>query len=76
MQVRSLRMLIPRNGRIKAFNEIDVEVAGIDADIDLKLESIKCFYWKIGTHYYSPQKRNTKTRIDFIKSAQNSHPNG
>jgi hypothetical protein len=48
---------------------------GLDADIDLKLESIKCFYWKIGTHYYSPLKKEFKTRIDFIKSAQNPHPN-
>jgi len=37
----------------------------------LKLLSIKSFYWKIGTHYYSPLPREFSNRKQFIKAAQN-----
>jgi len=38
----------------------------------LKLQSIKGFYWNIGTHYYKPLNPNYKTRNNFIDIAQ--HP--
>jgi len=39
----------------------------------LKLESIKAFYWPIGTHYYKPLNPVYKTRENFVNIAQ--HPN-
>jgi hypothetical protein len=38
----------------------------------LKLQSIKGFYWNIGTHYYKPLNPKYKTRNNFIDMAQ--HP--
>jgi hypothetical protein len=38
----------------------------------LKLLAIKSFYWKIGTHYYSPLPSEFANRRQFIKAAQ--HP--
>jgi len=37
----------------------------------LKLNSIKSFWWPIGTHYYQPLTGPYKNRVDFIKKAQN-----
>jgi hypothetical protein len=37
----------------------------------LQLESIKSFYWEIGTHYYSPLSKNDESRTSFISRAQN-----
>ena len=36
----------------------------------LHIESIKDFYWKNGTHYYTPLSSNFKNRQEFIKVAQ------
>jgi hypothetical protein len=54
-----------------------VESLGLRADVDLKLEAIKAFYWKIGTHYYAPLKRGGayKTREGFVNAAQRPYPN-
>jgi len=38
----------------------------------LHIESIKDFYWKNGTHYYTPLTSNFKNRQEFIKTTQ--HP--
>ena len=38
----------------------------------LRIENIKDFYWKNGTHYYTPLTGEFDTRQEFIKKAQ--HP--
>jgi len=38
----------------------------------LYIENIKDFYWKNGTHYYTPLTANFKNRQEFIETAQ--HP--
>jgi hypothetical protein len=39
---------------------------------ELKILSIKDYYWSIGTHYYEPLKSSFKNRNEFIYKAQ--HP--
>jgi L-2-hydroxyglutarate oxidase LhgO len=41
----------------------------------LHIESIKDFYWKNGTHYYTPLSSNFKNRQEFIKVAQRPDKN-
>jgi hypothetical protein len=41
----------------------------------LKLIGIKCFYWKVGTHYYKPLNKKYKSRKDFIDKCQNPQKN-
>ena len=41
----------------------------------LHIENIKDFYWKNGTHYYTPLTSNFKTRQEFIKVAQRPDKN-
>ncbi|KAG1657543.1 hypothetical protein FOA52_005429 [Chlamydomonas sp. UWO 241] len=57
------------------FSKLIAESLGLRADVDLKLEAIKAFYWKIGTHYYAPLAKRFKTRQAFIRQAQRPHPN-
>jgi hypothetical protein len=55
------------------FCELLEYALGIPAGM-LHLNSIKDFYWPIGTHYYGPLDSQFKTRKDFIKSAQKPMP--
>jgi hypothetical protein len=57
------------------FSNLILESLGLDKNIDLKLTSIKSFYWNIGTHYYSPLNRKYATREDFLHEAQNPQDN-
>jgi protoporphyrinogen oxidase len=41
----------------------------------IKITNITHFYWKIGTHYYLPLKKEYKDRNDFIEKAQNPAKN-
>jgi hypothetical protein len=41
----------------------------------LHIENIKDFYWKNGTHYYTPLTDEFETRQQFIKKAQHPEPN-
>jgi hypothetical protein len=40
----------------------------------LRIENIKDFYWKNGTHYYTPLTSQFDTRQDFIAKAQHPDP--
>ena len=40
----------------------------------IQLNTIKDFYWPIGTHYYEPLKPPFKSRQEFIKQAQHPEP--
>ena len=44
-------------------------------DVRLELTEIKAFYWKIGTHYYEPLKKEYKNRLEFIDKAQHPYKN-
>ena len=44
----------------------------LDLKGKLRIENIKDFYWKNGTHYYTPLTSQFDTRQDFIAKAQ--HP--
>ena len=39
-------------------------------ELSLRLTAIKEYYWKIGTHYYSPLDGPYQDRADFIRNAQ------
>ena len=45
----------------------------LDLKGKLRIENIKDFYWKNGTHYYTPLTSEFDTRQEFIAKAQ--HPN-
>ena len=52
---------------INALLEKSLELEG-----NLHIENIIDFYWKNGTHYYTPLPSNFKNRQEYIKTAQ--HP--
>ena len=57
----------------RAFWTRELEKAlSLNNSIKLKLQSIKAFYWKIGTHYYKPLKLFYQNRDNFINIVQ--HP--
>jgi len=41
----------------------------------LRIENIKDFYWKNGTHYYTPLTSQFDRRQEFIEKAQHPDPN-
>jgi thioredoxin reductase len=47
----------------------------LDLKGKLRIENIKDFYWKNGTHYYTPLTDEFKTRQQFIEKAQHPEPN-
>ena len=49
--------------------------AALDLKGKLRIENIKDFYWKNGTHYYTPLTDEFDTRQQFIKKAQHPDPN-
>ena len=53
-----------------ALNHIFETSLGLEGK--LRIESIKDFYWKNGTHYYKPLAPEFKNRQEFIRTAQ--HP--
>lgn len=47
----------------------------LDLKGKLRIENIKDFYWKNGTHYYTPLTSHFDTRQEFIEKAQHPDPN-
>ena len=47
----------------------------LDLKGKLRIENIKDFYWKNGTHYYTPLTNEFDTRQEFIAKAQHPDPN-
>lgn len=47
----------------------------LDLKGKLRIENIKDFYWKNGTHYYTPLTSDFDTRQEFIEKAQHPDPN-
>lgn len=47
----------------------------LDLKGKLRIENIRDFYWKNGTHYYTPLTNEFDTRQEFIKKAQHPDPN-
>jgi hypothetical protein len=47
----------------------------LDLKGKLRIENIKDFYWKNGTHYYTPLTSEFDTRQEFIAKAQHPDPN-
>jgi hypothetical protein len=41
----------------------------------LRIDGIREFFWKVGTHYFKPLSREYKSRKEFLKKAQNPVPN-
>lgn len=41
----------------------------------LRIDDIRVFYWKVGTHYFKPLPSRFRTRKEFLKEAQNPFPN-
>jgi hypothetical protein len=56
-----------------ALNRIFETSLGLEGK--LRIESIKEFYWKNGTHYYKPLAPEFKTRQEFIRTAQHPYRN-
>lgn len=56
-----------------ALNRIFETSLGLEGK--LRIESIKDFYWKNGTHYYKPLAPEFKNRQEFIRTAQHPYKN-
>ncbi len=58
----------------KYFEKLLIKSLGIIKN-KLTITNLKEYYWKIGTHYYTPLNNQFKTRQEFINKAQNPAKN-
>jgi len=54
---------------------IDLIKKSLNITENLKIDDVKTYYWKIGTHYYEPLNNEYNSRTKFIKQAQKPEKN-